>query len=169
MNQIEALSPSIIHDLEIYKSIVEGKRINQVLTLEDLTAVKELTEVIPKLEEEAKPVMEEIQQLEIEIQEKQEKIRELESNIDVRLKYLKSIPEPKPTVTRTSNGNSPINKESVLKVLKEELAYGGGNAAICEKLNVTNDKANQNKVYTIAKQLESEGKVKSENRMWKAL
>ncbi len=169
MNQIEALSPSEIHDLEIYKSIVEGKPLNHALTLDDIEHVKTLAEELKQAEQEDKAKIEKINKLESIIEEKRIQLETLRSQLNQKLLYLREHPTPiKPTITRTTNCNNPINKESVIEVLKAN-PYGLGNAEVCKKLNVANDKANQNRAYNVMKALESEGKVKSENRLWKAL
>ncbi len=160
------LSPVDIHALELYKNIVSGKPLNQAITLDDLVAVKELTETIPQLEEQYKQTFEEIEAAKAEIEEKKAHLMELEQSIDPKLLYLKSQPIVQPkTVTRTTNGSDNL-KERILQILKS--SYSLGNSEICEKLGIPNDKSNQNKVYGLAKKLEAEGLIVNEARMWKA-
>ncbi len=163
------LSPVDIHNLEIYKSIVEGKPVS--MSFEDMQAVASLKDEIEQAMENSKPIFEEIEAAKAEIQAAQEKIKQLVDSIDPKVVYLHTFEalqeKPKP-VTRTTNGSNPINSESVMEVLKAN-PYGLGNTELLKKMSLPTDKSNQNKVYTVCKALESEGKVKSENRQWKIL
>ncbi len=161
------LPQSVRMQLDTLKAVVAKQKIE--LNIEDLTSLKEMSDEIKGLQEASESVFEEIKQLETDIQEKRARIDELYNSLDPKLVYYMTpiTQNPKPA-TRATNGDNPINKESVLKVLKEN-PYGLSNSGICEKLNVTNDKAGQNRAYTIAKQLESEKSVTKSAHLWKVI
>lgn len=171
MNQTEALTPSEIHNLEIYKTIVSGKPLNQAITLEDLVFVKELTETIPKLEEEAKPFFEEIQSTEDLIAEKMQHIQELRQSIDQRLIYLKMNPDtriqPLKSVTNGKEEYKDINPESITAVLKDVLKYGGSNSQIAKELSLDNTKNIQNKIYSTCLKMFHSGILDKSGHLWK--
>lgn len=178
MVQIEALSPSELHDLEIYKSIVEGKPLNHALTLDDIEHVKTLIEELKIAEEQDKPKLEKIDKLESVIEEKQIQLETLRSQLNQKLLYIKQNPtivKPIKTVNHTTNTKpeySDITEANILDVLKTSLVYGGGNSQIADALhekglNVENSKGAQNKIYSICKKLQEQGKITNVNRMWK--
>ncbi len=159
------IEPQVLELLEVYKKVLEHKPLN--IEFEQLEKVLKLKTELEEAEEQAKPVFDEIESIKDEIAQKRQRIQELTANIDPRLLYVKQLQATVSTLTTPSESNG-INKESVLRVLREN-SDGLGNASICLKLNVTNNKQNQNRSYQVAKQLEKDGLIKTENRLWKVI
>ncbi len=159
MLEIEELPQESIRLLGIYKFVKENKPVT--ISIEDMAELPKLAEEITELETQAEPTFQEIETLKNEIHERREKITELYQSIDPKLRYLKGIEatQPTPQVTHESNG---ITKDAILKVLE---SGSKGNVDIAKELGLEG-KAAQNKIYSICKTLESDGKVKSVNRKW---
>ncbi len=172
MQQTQELTPEQISVLEVYKCITENRPINRALTLSDLEQVKDLSEELKIAEEQDKPKIDKINKLEDIVREKMIQIEALRSQLNQNLLYLASHPEAKLKPMSTNNVNretkpeyAGITEEAILKVLKEDLVYGGGNSQIAEKLHIENSKGVQQKIYTVCKNSE---KIISANRgMWK--
>ncbi len=155
------LPESEIRLLGIYRCVQEGKPVS--MSMEDIVALPKLIKEIKKIESSSQEIYDQINTLNAEIKERMDKITELEGSIDPKIKYLHSPVVQSTKVHRTTNGDNPINKESVLKVLQDN--PGIGNSEICSKIGVPNDKGNQNRAYTIVKQLQSDNKLTEDRKV----
>ncbi len=167
MDKIEIPSQDM-HCLEVYKNILNGTPQREAITLEDLDCVKKLAKELKAPMQEYETTFAEIQQINLEIAERMEKIKSLQESIDPRIRYIKESPVTQAIKNHNASTKyTEVTSEAVLKVLKEDLPYGGGNSQIAEKLGLENSKGVQNKIYSVCKALENEGLLKSENRLWK--
>ncbi len=171
MNTTIDLPQESIRLLEVIKATEQHKPIS--ISIDDMVKIPKLIKEIKAKEQESESTFAEIQQIELEIQEKQAKIEELKESIDPRIRYLRENPVTQDIKTvnhAIKDEYTGITPESIMEVLRNN-PYGLGNAEIAKKLNQTDSstKGEQNKVYTICKKLESENKIKSENRTWKAV
>ena len=153
--------------LEMYKKISHSEPV--ALSLEDMPKILALTEELHIAEKEDASKIAKINRLEEGLKERMIQIETLRSQLNPKLQYLSMHKEikVKPMNHNASVSLSPINETTVLETLKSN--YALGNSEICKKLGLTGNKAEQNKAYSVAKQLEAKGLIKNENRMWKAI
>lgn len=157
-----------IRIMGIYSLVKEQKPVS--ISIEDMPKILALTEELHLASIEDAPKLEKIAKLESVMEEKMIQIQALRGQLNQKLLYLSAHPEVKikPMSNNASVSLSPINETTVLETLKAN-PYGLGNADICRKIGhgMTGNKQEQNKAWSVAKQLEAKGLVKSENRMWK--
>lgn len=169
MDKIEIPSQDI-EMLEKYLRITHNEPV--AISLDMMPKILALTEELKIAEKEDASKLEKINKMNEIIQEKMIQVEALRGQLNQKLLWLKEHPEAK--LKPITNGISKtikeefkdITEENILKVLKEDLVYGGGNSQIAKALHIENpSKGVQQKIYTVCK---NSDKIISANRgMWK--
>jgi chromosome segregation ATPase len=157
--------------LDVYKNIESGKPVSLDFGL--MEKLQSLKTEMQEAEEQEKPVIEEIETVESVIREKYLELEELRSRLNAKLAYIKETQNSVPVAPKTVNHTikeeyKDITPDAVYKVISDN-PYGAGNVLIAKKLGLEGTIGQQNKIYSIAKKLLAENKIKNENRMWKPL